>query len=120
MHLTNYSINKHSDTFDSSEEVDRGSKRTLQFLNDWLSKHDYSVPELWAKIHVRLCCCFVVLLFCCVVVCCVVVAVAAVAIVSISSSGHYREDAPGDLPTPGPLLSSLSTRQKSRRAVPVL
>lgn len=53
MHLTNYSINKHSDTFDSSEEVDRGSKRTLHFLNDWLSKHDYSVPELWAKIHVR-------------------------------------------------------------------
>ncbi len=27
MHLTNYSVNKHSDAFDNDECVDRGSKR---------------------------------------------------------------------------------------------
>lgn len=52
MHLTNYSINKHSDTFDNSEEVDQGSKRTLQYFNNWLSQNGYSVGELWAKIYV--------------------------------------------------------------------
>ncbi len=53
MHLTNYSINKHSDKFDGSEEVDRGSKRTLQYFNEWLTNNGHSVGEMWAKIHVR-------------------------------------------------------------------
>ena len=52
MHLTNYSINKHSDTFDSSEEVDQGSKRTIQYFNNWLGQNGYCVGELWANIHV--------------------------------------------------------------------
>ena len=53
MHLTNYSINKHSSTFDSSERSDSGSKRTLKYFNNWLSLNGYSVSELWARIHVR-------------------------------------------------------------------
>ena len=67
MHLTNYSINKHSTTFDSSEAVDQGSKRTIQFLNRWLAENGYCVGEMWAKIHVSnfvcLSVCLIVLTF---------------------------------------------------------
>ena len=52
MHLTNYSINKHSESFDASEDYDKGSKRTLKYFNGWLVHNGYSVGEMWAKIHV--------------------------------------------------------------------
>lgn len=52
MHLTNYSINKHSDGFDASEAHDKGTKRTLKYFNGWLAQNGYSVSELWARIHV--------------------------------------------------------------------
>ncbi len=52
MHLTNYSINKHSERFDHSEEKDQGSKRTIQYFNLWLVNNGYSASELWAKINV--------------------------------------------------------------------
>jgi tubulin polyglutamylase TTLL7 len=51
MHLTNYSINKHSETFDKNEKFDKGSKRSLQYFNSWLLKNSYNIIELWAKIH---------------------------------------------------------------------
>ena len=53
MHLTNYSINKHSERFDTSEEYDKGSKRTIKYFNGWLTHNGYNVGEMWARIHVR-------------------------------------------------------------------
>lgn len=50
MHLTNYSVNKHSDNYDKSGSVDTGSKRTLKFLNEYLRRHDYDVAFLWRNI----------------------------------------------------------------------
>jgi hypothetical protein len=52
MHLTNYSINRHSASFDTDERDDRGSKRTLSSFMAWLHKTGHNVVELWAKIHV--------------------------------------------------------------------
>jgi tubulin polyglutamylase TTLL7 len=51
MHLTNYSINRHSASFDTDERDDRGSKRTLSSFMAWLHKTGHNVVELWAKIH---------------------------------------------------------------------
>ncbi|CAI8057814.1 Tubulin polyglutamylase TTLL7 [Geodia barretti] len=51
MHLTNYSINRHSASFDTDERDDRGSKRTLSSFMVWLHKTGHNVVELWAKIH---------------------------------------------------------------------
>ena len=52
MHLTNYSLNRHSSSFDTDEREDRGSKRTLASFMSWLHKTGNNVAELWAKIHV--------------------------------------------------------------------
>ena len=52
MHLTNYSVNKHSTLFDADEREDRGSKRTLHSFFSWLKKSGYNVTELWNKIYV--------------------------------------------------------------------
>ena len=54
MHLTNYSVNKQSESFDRDEREDRGSKRTLRFFIGWLRRNGYNVVELWAKIHVSI------------------------------------------------------------------
>lgn len=51
MHLTNYSINKHSEAFDRDEDFDKGSKRSLKYFNGWLIRNGYNVSELWARIH---------------------------------------------------------------------
>lgn len=51
MHLTNYSINKFSMSYDHSDRPDKGSKRSLSFLNGWLRQNGYNVSELWSKIH---------------------------------------------------------------------
>lgn len=50
MHLTNYSVNKHSEGYEKSQSVDTGSKRTLKFLNDYLRKNDYPVAQVWKSI----------------------------------------------------------------------
>ena len=50
MHLTNYSVNKHSDTYQKSATIDSGSKRTLKFLNDYLRRHEYDVSFIWKNI----------------------------------------------------------------------
>lgn len=38
MHLTNYSVNKHSESFDHDKDFDKGSKRFARVLCDivWL------------------------------------------------------------------------------------
>lgn len=45
MHLTNYSINKHSQTFDKDEGFDKGSKR-LPTLNPPLPFHGLSLQVI--------------------------------------------------------------------------
>ncbi|KAK3732916.1 hypothetical protein QZH41_012674 [Actinostola sp. cb2023] len=49
MHLTNYSINKHSKDFIRDEES--GSKRRLTTVNKWFEDHDYDVREIWGRIE---------------------------------------------------------------------
>ncbi|XP_037046574.1 tubulin polyglutamylase ttll6-like [Bradysia coprophila] len=48
MHLTNYSLNKHSESF--SSDKDKGSKRTFSSLNRILSMNGYDVQTLWNEI----------------------------------------------------------------------
>ncbi|XP_034947794.1 tubulin polyglutamylase ttll6-like isoform X2 [Chelonus insularis] len=48
MHLTNYSVNKHSRMYISDEEA--GSKRKISHLNKWLKNHDIDINKLWRKI----------------------------------------------------------------------
>ncbi|KAK2187502.1 hypothetical protein NP493_163g02060 [Ridgeia piscesae] len=50
MHLTNYSVNKHSETYEKSGTVDTGSKRSLRYFNQYLRHHDYDVGALWQSI----------------------------------------------------------------------
>ena len=50
MHLTNYSVNKHSDTYEKSGTVDTGSKRSLRYFNQYLRHHDYDISVLWQSI----------------------------------------------------------------------
>ncbi|XP_074640830.1 tubulin polyglutamylase TTLL7-like isoform X3 [Tubulanus polymorphus] len=50
MHLTNYSINKHSDTYEKGDTTESGSKRSLRFLNEYLRKNDFDVAHLWRSI----------------------------------------------------------------------
>ncbi|XP_063230632.1 tubulin polyglutamylase ttll6-like [Bacillus rossius redtenbacheri] len=48
MHLTNYSVNKHSRTYVVDDEA--GSKRKISSINKWLESRGYDVPELWSRI----------------------------------------------------------------------
>ncbi|XP_043466529.1 tubulin polyglutamylase TTLL13P-like [Leptopilina heterotoma] len=48
MHLTNYSVNKHSRMFVIDDEV--GSKRKISTLNKWLKENNIAIDELWCKI----------------------------------------------------------------------
>ncbi|XP_070563404.1 LOW QUALITY PROTEIN: tubulin polyglutamylase TTLL7-like [Ptychodera flava] len=50
MHLTNYSVNKRSENFEKTDDVDSGSKRSIKFLNDFLRKNDYDVAAIWKSI----------------------------------------------------------------------
>lgn len=43
MHLTNYSVNKHSDTFDNDESIDRGSKRYVATCTTRHSSMQHSI-----------------------------------------------------------------------------
>ncbi|XP_062893254.1 tubulin polyglutamylase ttll6-like [Mobula hypostoma] len=49
MHLTNYSINKHSKNFVQDEE--KGSKRKLSFFNQYMESNDYDLEMLWSSIE---------------------------------------------------------------------
>uniref|UniRef100_A0A3B4EQR9 Tubulin tyrosine ligase-like family, member 6 n=1 Tax=Pundamilia nyererei TaxID=303518 RepID=A0A3B4EQR9_9CICH len=49
MHLTNYSINKHSENFVRDE--DSGSKRKLSALNKLLESMNYSTEKMWSDIE---------------------------------------------------------------------
>jgi len=51
MHLTNYSINKHSENYEKSATTDTGSKRSLKYLNNYLRRNDYDVARLWQNIN---------------------------------------------------------------------
>ncbi|KYQ57087.1 Tubulin polyglutamylase ttll6 [Trachymyrmex zeteki] len=48
MHLTNYSINKHSRMYIIDDEI--GSKRKISTLNKWFKTKNVDVDELWSKI----------------------------------------------------------------------
>ncbi len=50
MHLTNYSLNKHSETFDDAEGEGEGSKRTIRWLNEWLAANGHDVERLWDNV----------------------------------------------------------------------
>ncbi|XP_074915753.1 tubulin polyglutamylase TTLL6 isoform X3 [Chelonoidis abingdonii] len=49
MHLTNYSINKHSTNFVRDE--DSGSKRKLSTFNKYMQKHGYDTDQMWLDIE---------------------------------------------------------------------
>lgn len=48
MHLTNYSVNKHSRTY-SVDEID-GSKRKLSTINQWFLKNNFDIKKIWDSI----------------------------------------------------------------------
>lgn len=50
MHLTNYSINKFSDTFTKEDDIDKGSKRTLKWFVQWLTEQGHNQIELRERI----------------------------------------------------------------------
>ncbi|ERE68117.1 tubulin polyglutamylase TTLL13 [Cricetulus griseus] len=49
MHLTNYSINKHSSNF--IQDAHSGSKRKLSTFNSYMKAHGYDVEQLWKAIE---------------------------------------------------------------------
>lgn len=51
MHLTNYSLNKRSTTFNRSERDDEGSKRTLTSVFSRMRRYGYNVDRVWKKIQ---------------------------------------------------------------------
>lgn len=50
MHLTNYSINKHSKDFVRDDDV--GSKRRITTVNRWFEDNGYDVKKMWHDIEV--------------------------------------------------------------------
>ncbi|KAI5717821.1 hypothetical protein M8J77_011825 [Diaphorina citri] len=48
MHLTNYSVNKHSISFIHDEEV--GSKRKISTMNQWFCRMGYDTDLVWSRI----------------------------------------------------------------------
>lgn len=51
MHLTNYSLNKRSSTFNRSEHDDEGSKRTLSSVFNRMKRHGYNTDKIWKRIE---------------------------------------------------------------------
>eukprot|EP00047_Mylnosiga_fluctuans_P018080 m.66720 g.66720 ORF g.66720 m.66720 type:complete len:696 (-) comp7421_c0_seq2:1296-3383(-) len=47
MHLTNYAINKHNDDFVMSNEHDKGSKRSIKWMMDYLKSTGRDIDALW-------------------------------------------------------------------------
>jgi len=50
MHLTNYSINKHSENYQKNVAGVTGSKRSLRYFNEHLHHADYNVAEIWTSV----------------------------------------------------------------------
>jgi tubulin polyglutamylase TTLL7 len=50
MHLTNYSINKHSTNYRKDESGLSGSKRSLRYFSDYLRRQDHDVVAIWNAI----------------------------------------------------------------------
>jgi len=50
MHLTNYSINKHSETFIRDDE-ESGSKRKFSSIKKWFKENNHDYETLWKQIH---------------------------------------------------------------------
>jgi hypothetical protein len=53
MHLTNYSLNKHSDDFVQNQDADNmneGSKRSIESIMNWLTEHGHDAGAVWADI----------------------------------------------------------------------
>ncbi len=48
--MTNYSINKHSEDFEQSEEGDSGSKWTLTALKKYFADNNMDDTELWVNV----------------------------------------------------------------------
>ncbi|BES98112.1 tubulin-tyrosine ligase activity [Nesidiocoris tenuis] len=48
MHLTNYSVNKHSRAY-NVDDIE-GSKRKLSTINQWFQANNYSVSKIWSSI----------------------------------------------------------------------
>lgn len=55
MHLTNYSLNKHSKNFVVTDREDNGSKRTLTSVFHLLEGRGYDVATLWHNIEELIC-----------------------------------------------------------------
>lgn len=55
MHLTNYSLNKHSSTYVQSDDHDRGSKRKLSCVLKQLQKKGIDINRLWSRIDAIIC-----------------------------------------------------------------
>ncbi|KAB0367156.1 hypothetical protein FD755_020480 [Muntiacus reevesi] len=49
MHLTNYSINKHSANF--LQDAHSGSKRKLSTFNTYMESHGYNVAQIWRDVE---------------------------------------------------------------------
>lgn len=50
MHLTNYSLNKHNESYDKNMAFDTGSKRSIRYFNEYLRRSDIDVGLLWRSI----------------------------------------------------------------------
>lgn len=50
MHLTNYSINKSNDNYEFNDDEDKGSKRTIKYLRNWMISNGYNFNTLWTRI----------------------------------------------------------------------
>lgn len=55
MHLTNYSLNKHSKNFVVTDREDNGSKRTLTSVFHLLERQGHDVATLWHDIEKLIC-----------------------------------------------------------------
>jgi len=49
-HLTNYSLNKHSENFDHNDDVDKGSKRSLTSFYEYLEQEGIDADQLRIKL----------------------------------------------------------------------
>eukprot|EP01052_Picozoa_sp_SAG31_P032208 SAG31_NODE_3507_length_4183_cov_2.185113_2_plen_235_part_00 len=55
MHLTNYSLNKHSEDFvpnTDADKADDGSKRSIESVLRWLDEHGHDSAQVWGDIGV--------------------------------------------------------------------
>jgi len=50
MHLTNYSVNRYNENFQRHHDFDRGSKRSVKSLLEYLSKEGHDSSKLWRNI----------------------------------------------------------------------